>query len=203
MKKLLTIAATGILFWGCNNTTNQSEDKTSEIAEATQTVIYNSYGDTISPDNAVAAAELLTMMGGKDSVPVKVQGTINGSCAMKGCWMKMDLGNDQEMHVTFKDYGFFVPKSMNGENAIIEGYASVDTLDVDYLRHLAQDAGKSQEEIDAITEPKVSLTYVATGVLIEEGSEKPAEDTDASSEDMDDHSHHHDHSDHSHDETES
>ena len=203
MKKLLTIAAAGMLVWGCNNTTNQSEDKTAEVTEVPQTVTYNSYGEDISPDDAVDAAELLAMMSGKDSVPVKVQGTINGSCAMKGCWMKMDLGNDQEMHVTFKDYGFFVPKSMNGENAIIEGYASVDTLDVAYLRHLAQDAGKSQEEIDAITEPKVSLTYVATGVLIEEGSGNPSEETEGSSKEMDDHSHDHDHSDHSHGETES
>lgn len=202
MKKLLTIAATGLLIWGCNNTTNEAEDKTSEMADASQTITYNSYGDSISPSDAVSAAELLDMMAeGNDSVPVKVTGTVNGSCAMKGCWMKMDLGDDQEMHVTFKDYGFFVPKSMNGENAIIEGYASVDTLDVAYLRHLAQDAGKSQEEIDAITEPKVSLTYVATGVLIEEGSGKPKEENDDSSEEMEEHSH--DHDGHSHDETES
>ena len=202
MKKFLTLAASGMLLWGCNNTTNQPEDKTTEVVETSQTKTYNTYGDTISPENAIAAAELLAMLTGKDSIPVKVQGTINGSCAMKGCWMKMDLGNDEEMHVTFKDYGFFVPKSMNGENAIIEGYASVDTLDVDYLRHLAYDAGKSQEEIDAITEPKVSLTYVATGVLIEEGSGKPAEDAEETLSDEADH-HSHDHSDHSHGEMKS
>ncbi len=175
MKKLLSIAVIGTMFWGCNNTTNTAEDKTAEpLEEATQLVSYNSYGDSISPDNAILASELIDMMAGKDSVPVKVEGAINASCAMKGCWMKMDLGNDQQMHVTFKDYGFFVPKNMNGETAIIEGYASVDTLDVAYLQHLAHDAGKSEEEIAAITEPKVSLTYVATGVLIEEGTGHPA-----------------------------
>jgi hypothetical protein len=168
MKKLFSIALAGLLFWACNNTTNPAEDKTE--ASGSQELAYNIYGDTISPDDAVAAENLLSMMSGNDSVPVKVQGEIKASCAMKGCWMKMDLGNDQQMHVTFKDYGFFVPKDMREGKAIIEGYASVDTLDVDYLRHLAHDAGKSQEEIDAITEPEVSLTYVATGVLIEQGS---------------------------------
>ena len=167
MKKLFSIALAGLLFWACNNTTNQSEEKTDG---ASAELAYNFYGDTISPEDAVAAENLMDMMAGKDSVPVKVAGNINASCAMKGCWMKMDLGNDEQMHVTFKDYGFFVPKDMKEGKAIIEGYASVDTLDVAYLRHLAQDAGKSQEEIDAITEPEVSLTYVATGVLIEEGS---------------------------------
>ena len=42
----------------------------------------------------------------------------------------------------------------------------METYDVDYLKHLAQDAGKSQEEIDAISEPETKLSYVATGVLI-------------------------------------
>lgn len=164
----------GTLVWACNNTTNTADDKTTELADAsTQSVSYNYYGDSISPDNAVSASELAGMMAGKDSVPVKVEGIINASCAMKGCWMKMDLGDDQQMHVTFKDYGFFVPKNLNGETAILEGYASVDTLDVAYLRHLAQDAGKSEEEIAEITEPKVSLTYVATGVLIQAGMDTP------------------------------
>ncbi|MDZ7847075.1 MAG: DUF4920 domain-containing protein [Owenweeksia sp.] len=107
---------------------------------------YHYYGDTINAENAVEADALMAMMEGKDSVAVKVAGSINSSCKMKGCWMKMDLGNDKEMHVTFKDYGFFVPKNLDGEIAIMEGYASMDTLDVPYLQHLAQDAGKSQEE---------------------------------------------------------
>jgi hypothetical protein len=34
------------------------------------------------------------------------------------------------------------------------------------LRHYAQDAGKSKEEIDKITEPKHMLTFLADGVLI-------------------------------------
>jgi len=36
------------------------------------------------------------------------------------------------------------------------------------LKHLAEDEGKSQEEIDAITEPKMEYTFVAHGVIIEE-----------------------------------
>ena len=80
--------------------------------------------------------------------------------------MKLDIGNNETMRVTFKDYGFFVPKNLDGETAIIDGYAVVDTTDVDMLRHLAHDAGKSEEEIAAITEPEVGVTYVATGVII-------------------------------------
>ena len=164
MRNLLIGTMAFMLVWGCNNTTIPAEDKTESNTEV---VSYEIYGDTITADGAVSVDQLLTMMNGKDSVQVKVEGTVLTSCKMKGCWMKVDMGNSNEMHVSFKDYGFFVPMDLDGETAIMDGYASVDTLDVDYLRHLASDAGKSQEEIDAITEPEITVTYVATGVLIE------------------------------------
>jgi hypothetical protein len=37
---------------------------------------------------------------------------------------------------------------------------------VEELKHLAEDAGKSKEEIEAITEPKEELKFLATGVLL-------------------------------------
>lgn len=166
MKKIAFFLINVALLSACNNTTNQEEEKiNSENSEIT--VDYQYYGDTISMDGAVEATELFAMMTESDSMNVKVKGTVNGSCKMKGCWMKMDVGDGKEMHVSFKDYGFFVPKNLDGETATIEGYAKIDTLDVDYLQHLAMDGGKSEEEIAKITEPEVTLTYVATGVIIE------------------------------------
>ena len=46
---------------------------------------------------------------------------------------------------------------------MIEGVAKVDTQGVDWLRHKAEDAGRSEEEIAAITEPIVSVTLWPTG----------------------------------------
>lgn len=165
MRKIAILFLGVALLSACNNTTNQAEDKTEGQTEST-TADYQYYGDTISPEGAVAVAQLMDAMKGSDSVAIKVEGPINSSCNVKGCWMKMDLGDDREMHVTFKDYGFFVPKNLNGEWAIIDGYAITDTIGVDHLRHLAQDAGKTEDEIAAITEPEVGITYVATGVII-------------------------------------
>ena len=84
--------------------------------------------------------------------------------------MKVNVdGVEEPMHVTFKDYGFFVPKEgMEDKEAIFEGIAFVDTLSVDMLRHYAEDEGKSQEEIDAITEPELAYTFEAIGVIIDE-----------------------------------
>jgi len=97
---------------------------------------------------------------------IKIEGEILSSCPMKGCWMKIK-SEDDTILVRFKDYGFFVPKDgIAGDKTIINGKLSVDTLSVALLRHYAEDAGKSSEEINEITEPEVSMTFLADGVLI-------------------------------------
>ena len=97
---------------------------------------------------------------------IKIEGQILSSCSKKGCWMKIKSDEDTIL-VRFKDYGFFVPKEgIAGGKTIINGKLSVDTLSVALQRHYAEDAGKSLEEINRITEPEVSITFLADGVLI-------------------------------------
>ena len=99
---------------------------------------------------------------------IKVKGEIISTCPMKGCWMNMLVANDTVL-VRFKDYGFFVPKKgVEGSSAIVNGFLSVDTLSVAQLQHYAEDAGKSKEEINLITEPKITISFLADGVLIKE-----------------------------------
>jgi hypothetical protein len=43
-----------------------------------------------------------------------------------------------------------------------------DTLSVEMLRHYAEDGGATPEEIEEITEPEYSLSFVADGVVIRE-----------------------------------
>ena len=90
------------------------------------------------------------------------------ACQVKGCWMTADLGNGESMRIRFKDYGFFVPKDAGGKDFYAQGVASWDTTSVAELRHYAEDAGKSKEEIEKIKEPKVELVFLAEGVIIEE-----------------------------------
>lgn len=172
MKKILLFTATIAFLSACKNSTNQGESEGESTTDSTavetsmvETSVHY-YGDSITEEGAIEAQQLMTQMGEKDSVAVKLTGVINSSCQKKGCWMKMDMGNGEEMRISFKDYGFFVPKNLDGETAVIEGYAYVDTIGVDFLKHLAEDAGKSEEEIAAINEPEVSVNYVANGVII-------------------------------------
>ncbi len=146
-----------------NNANMNVENETTEGA-----VTYEVYGDsTITPEGAVDASELLAMLKGVDSIETKVTGEVLGVCKKKGCWMDVDLGDGNNMTVRFKDYGFFVPLNSEGRKATINGIAKVDTQSVDWLKHKAHDAGKSQEEIDAITEPIVKITFLADGVIME------------------------------------
>jgi len=102
------------------------------------------------------------------STKVKVKGEIISTCPMKGCWMNMLVSNDTVL-VRFKDYGFFVPKQgVEGSSAIVNGFLSIDTLSVAQLRHYAEDAGKKNEEIMKIKKPKITLSFLADGVAIQE-----------------------------------
>ena len=83
--------------------------------------------------------------------------------------MTVKLDDENEMMVRFKDYGFFVPFDCDGKNAVFEGVAFHDTTLVADLRHYAEDAGKSAEEIEAITEPEISTGFLANGVIITDG----------------------------------
>jgi hypothetical protein len=70
--------------------------------------------------------------------------------------------------VKFKDYGFFMPKNIAGKEVIVNGKAFVSEVSVEEQRHYAEDAGKSEDEIAAITEVKRTYTFEADGVLLKE-----------------------------------
>ena len=124
------------------------------------------FGEPIDKKGAVSAKKLAQKMDKAESLNIKVKGTITEVCQAKGCWMTIDLGDDELMRVKFKDYGFFVPKDAAGKTAVIQGVAKNEIIGVDELRHLAKDAGKSEKEIIAIDKPKEELTFVAEGVII-------------------------------------
>lgn len=124
------------------------------------------YGKKITADGATNAYNLAADLAKANGFTGKVSGTVTSVCQAKGCWMTLDTGNGSTMMVTFKDYGFFVPKDISGKTVVIDGKAEIRTVSVDEQRHLAADAGKSQAEIDKITEPKEELRFVADGVIV-------------------------------------
>jgi hypothetical protein len=130
---------------------------------------YKSFGAAITPDGAMSTADFVQKMQSTDSLATKLECEIITSCTVKGCWMDVKMPDGSPMKVKFKDYGFFVPKKgLEGKKAVLQGYATRETLTVEMQRHYAEDAGKSKEEIARITEPKYTMFFLADGVLITE-----------------------------------
>lgn len=162
MKKYLIIASSVLLF-ACGA---KEEAKTEEVVENVEVTV-TKHGADITEDGVITPAEFLAKFDG-NAMEVKLSANIMEVCAKKGCWMMVNLGDDKEMRVTFKDYEFFVPKDAGTKLAIIEGVATMDTTSVEELKHYLSDAEASQEEIDAVTEPEFNYAFEATGVIIKE-----------------------------------
>lgn len=124
------------------------------------------FGDKVSDAGAISAADIEKKLDNQESADLKVEGEIVEVCQSKGCWMTVKTSGDETIRVTFKDYGFFVPKDAAGHQVVFEGIAKKEIVDVETLKHYAEDAGKSAEEIAAITEGEVRVTFEAAGVKI-------------------------------------
>ena len=168
MKKLVLIAVLLATTFACKTNKEDKKDEKKEVA----TVAYDSFGDKISEadylSSADAYAKYQTLKAG-DTLNIKFASTIDEVCSKKGCWMKLPAGDkDETIMVRFKDYGFFMPLDSKGRDVIVEGKAFVKEVSVEELKHYAEDAGKSKEEIAKITEPKLEMAFEANGVLMKQ-----------------------------------
>ena len=127
---------------------------------------YTYYGKEIS-NNSIELYDKVKEMALLNGIKsCKFSGKIVETESIKGCWMTLDTGEDT-LFIRFRDYAFFVPRhSVDGKNAVVQGDLILDTTSVEMLKHYAEDAGKSEEEIALITEPNYELFFIADGVMI-------------------------------------
>ncbi|MEP2934895.1 MAG: DUF4920 domain-containing protein [Gilvibacter sp.] len=167
MKKIALLIVCISALIACKS--ENKEDKT-VIAANEVSQSYRSFGQEITASELMTLEEVVAnskkMVVG-DTIPVKFSSKVEEVCQNKGCWMKVNVGGELTM-VRFKDYGFFMPKDIAGQEAIIKGMAFIEEESVEQQRHYAEDAGKSAEEIAAITEPKKQLAVLSSGVLLPE-----------------------------------
>ena len=171
MKKLIFIPVLLLIF----NCSTKSEDKSQDAQKPKKTenkeLQVSFYGDTInyeSPKSAEAVLNQLKKLESKDTLNITFQSKTTGVCKKKGCWMTLDMPESQDIKVTFKDYGFFVPKDLDDQKVIVKGKGFLKEVSVDEQQHYAKDAGKSEKEIAAIDTPKKEYRFIATGVAIPE-----------------------------------
>lgn len=155
MKKIILFVSVFMMVMAC-----KKEEK----------VNYKSFGAEITDVGVISKDEMSAKFKNLkvgDTLDIKFASKINNVCKTKGCWMKLDLGEEESM-VRFKDYGFFMPLNSDNREVIVNGKAYVTETSVKELQHYAQDAGKSDEEIALITEPEFTYAFLADGVLMKD-----------------------------------
>lgn len=145
VKKSMKYLAICLLLFGCS------------IAPAEE---YDSYGQAIDLNEVIQVNSFLEQVD-TTAQNFKIEGIIEEVCQMKGCWLTLKNESGTTIRVTFKDYGFFVPKDIGGKNVIIEGVSKKELLDEDDAKHFAEDAGKKYDE-----SMRSSISFEAHGVLV-------------------------------------
>ncbi|BDD01607.1 hypothetical protein PEPS_38870 (plasmid) [Persicobacter psychrovividus] len=144
----------------CNLSEKKEAQQGAEEKEATF------YGTAFDLNDITALSNIEKQLESKDSLLITTEGTIAEVCQKKGCWMTLPLNENDNLLVRFKDYAFFVPKDAAGKKAIMHGVARKQVISVATLKHYAEDAGKSAEEIAKITEDEIKYTFQADGVTL-------------------------------------
>ncbi len=173
-KKIFTpLSIVAVLAIGCNTATKTAAKQEVSESEAYDAFQKNkgdgkAFGEKVTAKDAVTYDTMLEKMSKAGKIDnVKVTGTVEAVCKAKGCWMNISSDKGApSMFVKFKDYAFFMPKDLAGKKVVMVGNAFKETTTVDELRHFAEDAGKSKDEIAKITQPKEDIKFMATGVLI-------------------------------------
>jgi len=158
---LLTLTAVVFFLVAC-----QSETASTNCEASSRH--WSFYGDSITNyDQRISAEEASNMLAETGTASGLFEVEIVQSCLTMGCWMSVKGAHDDTVMVFMKDHAFFVPKdSLQGKTAYFVGEAFYDTVSVDLQKHLLEDAGASQEEIDAVSEPSFELAFEAAGVMI-------------------------------------
>ncbi|MDR2221373.1 MAG: DUF4920 domain-containing protein [Flavobacteriaceae bacterium] len=168
MKKIvLSICICSLLLVSCKKESNRET-----IGQESNLVNYEMFGRNVvtGGKDVLSASDMLTKFKNLqegDTLNVKFASTIVEVCQKKGCWMNVDLGNDEQTFVKFKDYEFFAPMDAKDHKVILDGKAFISVVSIDDLKHYAKDAGKSDFEIEQITEPEVTYSFVANGIAID------------------------------------
>lgn len=159
VKKILFSFAIITVLFSCSETEGKDEEKI-ELGE--------SYGpEEVDIEKAISIEEFFNDFEQKDGPEsYTIEGKIVEICSKAGCWVGIDNGHDDYFMVRFKDH-FTIPLDTEIDTyAYIHGIATWDSITVKQLRDDAMDAGKSKEEIEAITQPEYSFDFVADGITL-------------------------------------
>lgn len=189
-KLILTVFVAPFIFGSCGESETEKEltqeqsadtlvnetiDETEEALIAFDGVEagdYILYGHSeITADEAISVDEMFSQYSENGSFENKVNISIDQVCQKAGCWITFKDSEENDIRVFFRDH-FTIPiETAQGTNAVLYGSLNMDTLSIDFQKHLLDDAAEageevSQEEYDAITEDKIEMSFDCESILV-------------------------------------
>lgn len=133
---------------------------------------YILYGHSeFTADDAATTDEMFVEFESTGSFNRAVEIQIDAVCQKAGCWITFKDSEENDVRVFFRDH-FTIPiETASGTNAVLLGELIMDTLSVDFQKHLLDDAAEAgeevaQEEYDAITEDKIEVSFDCESILV-------------------------------------
>ena len=165
MKTKLFIFSSVLFLFACGN--GESKEVV-EVEQEEKIELGENYGPVeVDITKAISVEEMISNFEGKEGEhEYTFEGTLTEVCSKAGCWVNIDKGDGETFMVRFKDHFTIPTETAVGTEAFLHGVLYRDTVTVDLLRHFAEDAGKSEKEINAITEPKYELGFEADGIVL-------------------------------------
>jgi hypothetical protein len=180
----LVVSMSLISCGGAEETTEETTDSDSLAVDTTvveeNPIAFNGtdagdyllYGHTeITADETATLAEMFQEFESTGNFNRTVEVKIDAVCQKAGCWITfLDLeGND--VRVFFRDH-FTIPiETAPGTDAILYGSLMMDTLSVEFQKHLLDDAAEAgktvaQSEYDAIKGDKIEVSFDCESILV-------------------------------------
>lgn len=126
------------------------------------------YGSVSDKGMTLVNANELEKKIGDSKFEGQVQGKVVEVCKAMGCWAKLERADGSTIMIKVKDHEFAMPLDIVGKTVVAEGTAEIKLTSVSMLKHYAEDAGKSKEEIEKIKEPKKEVLINVKGVKVVE-----------------------------------
>jgi hypothetical protein len=153
MKKILIAFGCVVIVLSC---------RSQDMKPAESGVVYGTVGQK---GDVVKVAELENNLQ-ENKFSGKITGKVAEVCQSEGCWIRLQKADGTTLLVKAKDHAFVMPKDIVGKLVVAEGEAAVKEVSEAMRRHLAEDAGKSKEEIEKIKGDSKEIIFMAKGVKV-------------------------------------
>lgn len=167
--QLLKLAIFLFILSSCDSHKDEIQHENTSITEESSKetkYIALFFGEKFDTSGAVLPKEFKNTFSYKDSTEIKVKAYVNKTCKKNGSWMVLNLEDGDEMRVSFKDYGFFVPKNADNYLAIVKGHIHLDSLAHKKMRQGSLESEPNQKNTDSTKQDKVKLGFEASGVML-------------------------------------